>query len=128
MKTFEIVEKLENISKAILANEDNFSQVDDLLDDRDNDVFSTQWMVEFDNVEKLKVSSESLGVDDALLERIFKDVFSKSSSSDLASYVSDDFGLLIDAVIVGYESKWLNALWDSYVAGIIPRGEIETQR
>ncbi|WP_121965461.1 hypothetical protein [Myroides sp. N17-2] len=128
MKKFEIVEKLENISKAILANEDNFSQVDDLLDDRDNDVFSTQWMVEFDNVEKLKVSSESLGVDDALLERIFKDVFSKSSSSELASYVSDDFGLLIDAVSVGYESKWLTALWDSYVVGVIPGGEIDMQR
>lgn len=128
MKTFEIIVKLENISKVILANENNFNQIDDLLDDRDNEVFSTRWMVEFNNVERLKVSSEALGLGDTIRESIFKDVFSKSGSSDLASYVSDDFGLLIDAAIVGYESKWLNALWDSYVAGIIPRREIEIQQ
>lgn len=125
MEVTNVLEKFENISKAILTNDNNFNQIDDLLDDRDNDIFSTQWMVEYNNVEKLKVSSEALGLGDTIRESIFKDVFSKSGSSDLASYVSDDFGLLIDAAIVGYESKWLNALWDSYVVGIIPRGEIE---
>lgn len=45
--------------------------------------------------------------------------------SDLASYVSDDFGLFSDALQINYNNAWLNGLWIKYKEMEIPYGEID---
>jgi hypothetical protein len=59
-----------------------------------------------------------------LVERIRKHVFfavSKASNQhDIASYVSDDFDLIVRARIVGVSSGFLERLWSVYQANGLP--------
>ncbi|AMO20552.1 hypothetical protein [Flavobacterium columnare] len=103
----------------LLKNYSNEDIINELLDERDEDDFSDKWSESFENVEELKVdeSAES----EALRESIFKKVIDKTGSSDLASYISDDFGLLYDALNVNYKNKFIEKIWDSYKNNLIPR-------
>lgn len=74
--------------------------------------------------EEIKQKEENKIRIDSIRERVFKEIFSKSLSPDLAAYISDDFALLMDAVNSDYQSKWLNSLLDHYSKGNIPKGDI----
>lgn len=124
MEKIELIEKLSSISNRILSNNDNFTSIDELLDERDDELFSSPWEKEYKNVEKIKQKEENKIRIDSIRERVFKEIFSKSLSSDLAAYISDDFALLMDAVNSDYQSKWLNSLLDYYSKGNIPKGDI----
>lgn len=123
MEKTELIGKLSSISSQILNNDENFKDIDELLDERDDELFSTPWGNEYDNVEEIK-TEENKTLIDSIREKIFKEIFNKSNSSDLSSYVSDDFALLMDAVNSDYESKWLNSLLFEYTKGNIPKGDI----
>lgn len=124
MEKTKLIEKLSEISTRILDNHDNFTNIDELLDERDNEYFSLPWENEYDNVEEIKAKEQNKPLIDSIREKVFKNVFNKSNSSGLSAYVSDDFALLMDAINCDYESKWLNALLSKYIEGIIPKGDI----
>ena len=102
----------------------------DLLDARDGDEeFEAQWLRVRAEVDSLM---RALSVDDdlrQLAEDVRRDSFlavSKSTSQhELASYVSDDFGLIAGAVMAGYDDPWLNGLWMAYKGQSLPRPPIE---
>ncbi|MCR8937020.1 hypothetical protein O0555_06595 [Brevibacillus laterosporus] len=48
-----------------------------------------------------------------------------TSADDLAAYISDDFGLILDSVVLEYRDEWLNGLWNEYQEKRIPQGELQ---
>lgn len=55
-----------------------------------------------------------------LRESVFKAVFRLTSNADAAGYVSDDFGLIDEAVSKGCFSEWIEWLLKVYRSGKFP--------
>lgn len=101
---------IENNLSQILSNynEDDFDRI---LDERDEDVFSKIWMEIFNIVkEKANESKIDQTINNNLREKVFKLVFSITNHSDLPSYISNDFGLILQSLEVKYNDYWLNSL------------------
>lgn len=125
-------EKLEQLvfsnkvpSQAALQDED----YDDLLDERDEDGFAQPWTKSYNTINKAYIDS---GLTDAYKARIdkireytFKRVYKETESSDLSSYLSDDFDLILKAMLTNSQDSWVNALWQVYTEGQIPKGVLE---
>lgn len=84
---------------------------------------------EFDNAwtESLKALSSKPYLNRAdeidvtnLCESVFKAVFRLTSNADAAGYVSDDFGLIGEAVSKGCLSEWIEWLLKVYRSGKFP--------
>ncbi len=101
---------------------------DDILENRDSDEFSKKWMEVYDQVSMIfKTNSIDPGyaqIIKRLRERTFKAIFEHTQSSDMAAYLSDDIGLLLEAIVCNYNNSWLNGLWKKYSEGEIPQGKI----
>ncbi len=95
-------------------------EIYDILDSRDEDSFSDKWMEIYEDLKNKCPKSESY----KLREKVFSIVIENSTVSDLASYISDDFGLFSDALQINYNNNWLNALWVKYKEMEIPHGDI----
>lgn len=124
----EQIKRIASVIRPILEKNIDFENMDELLDERDHESFSARWLSEFNKVEKIKRQGENVLLIDTLREEIFKSVFNKSNNSDVASYISDDLALLMDAVNSNYESAWLSALLNLYSEGEIPKGKIEEKK
>ncbi len=124
----EQIKRIASVIRPILEKRNDFENMDELLDERDHESFSARWLSEFNKVEKIKRQGENVLLIDTLREEIFKSVFNKSNNSDVASYISDDLALLMDAVNSNYESAWLSALLNLYSEGEIPKGKIEEKK
>ncbi|MBP1905851.1 hypothetical protein J2Z32_002499 [Paenibacillus turicensis] len=102
--------------------------VDDLLDNRDEPQFSDEWMKVYDDISNKKLTSFIDEITnqqiDLLRELVYKKVYRYTSSSDLAGYISDDFGLIGDALHVNYNNDWLSALLKCYIEHTIPLGAL----
>lgn len=44
----------------------------------------------------------------------FLSVSRATTQHDIASYVSDDFDLIVKAAILGFDDPFLSAMWDAY--------------
>lgn len=105
--------------------------IDAYLDLRDADPFQAQWQAAFEAVEAGKAGQKPhirklLDRDNALeRERVFKQVFRASGSSELAAYLSDDVGLLYEAEFLHVENDFLNEMVQAYAAGRLPGLEEE---
>lgn len=119
---------IENNLPHILSNynEDDFDRI---LDERDEVVFSEKWMETFDAIEeKFKERKTDKTISDELREKVFKLVYSITNHSDLASYISDDYGLIIQSIEIKHNDWWLNSLWLEYKNGNLPNGVlVETE-
>lgn len=101
---------------------------EDLLEQRDSDAFSSIWTKTYHAI-KHQIKQVGLTAAEAdrvkkIREAVFKRVYAKTQESDLASYISDDIGLLADALLVHYQDHWLNGLWNAYQANKIPSGDL----
>ncbi len=119
----ELITNLYTVFEKALSDKENFADIDFLLDERDKDIFARQWTAEYSNIEKIK-SRNNEKLIDKYREKIFKIVFKQTDNDDLAAYVSDDFGLLADALNSDYRSRWIEALQFYYINGKIPKGNI----
>jgi hypothetical protein len=119
---------IENNLLHILSNynEDDFDRI---LDQRDEVAFSERWMETFDTIEEeFKESKTDKIISDHIREKVFKLVYSITNHSDLASYISDDYGLIIQSIEIKHNDRWLNALWLEYKNGNLPHGTlVETE-
>lgn len=99
-------------------SQDEYEQI---LDKRDMDIFSNKWMDIYksihEKIEKYQVDNAS---SDILRKNAFKIVLANTGNSDLAAYISDDFGLFLDAVQINFNNEWLNSLWIIYKDNKIP--------
>jgi hypothetical protein len=115
---------IENNLPHILSNynEDDFDRI---LDQRDEVAFSKRWMETFDTIEEeFKESKTDKIISDDIREKVFKLVYSITNHSDLASYISDDYGLIIQSIEIKHNDRWLNSLWLEYKNGNLPHSTL----
>lgn len=124
-KLLEIMERGGLIPKIPLAQD----KITSVLDQRDEPLFAEEWMRVFHAIEAKKRSKQDAESRvTRLRELAFAQSFELWESPDVAAYVSDDFGLIGDALAVGYDDEWLNALFDAYQMARIPRGSLRRRR
>ena len=51
-------------------------------------------------------------------------IIEQNTQSELSDYVSDDFGMIYDSLILNYKDEWLNRLIEMYKNKRIPSGEL----
>ena len=51
-------------------------------------------------------------------------IIEENIDSELSEYVSDDFGLIYDSLVLNYKDEWLNKLITAYKNKKIPAGEL----
>lgn len=100
--------------------------VDTLLDSRDSSAFETDYL----RILNLVPDEEELGLDDealALNNAITRLAFKKTiglGSSELASYVADDFDLLARSLQAKVSDPWLHLFFEQYKLGRFPCGKL----
>ncbi len=96
------------------------------LDSRDEPEFDGAWVRADEVVEKAKKSFAGAEALEAaatkLRQAVFMRCIRKLGSSDLAAYVSDDAGLLFDAMAMELSNKWIAGLLAAYREGKLPAG------
>ena len=103
---------------------------DDVLDTRDRDEdFEAQWLRVHSEVNKLlrveKVESEVQQLAADIRRESFLAASKTTNQHEIASYISDDFGLIAGAVMTDYDDPWLNGLWMAYKGQGLPKPPIE---
>lgn len=120
MRTTELKKVIE-IDLPIILGKLSDENIDNILNERDNNFFSEQWMQAYHEVEKQK---KQQGVPANYGEEIRKNAFNIvlkiTDNDDLAAYISDDLGLILDTEKVNVNNSWINALWQAYKNGEIP--------
>lgn len=91
--------------------------LDEALDTRDEESFTAAWMGAFDLVQSGGGENEAIA---AIREAAFRQAFARWKSGDLAGYVSDDWGLIAQAIVGGVRSTFVAGLLAAYFAGRFP--------
>lgn len=103
-------------------------QIDEILNNRDCEFFSMQWTRVYSELNKVKQKENLTEIyreyDKKLRKSVFSEVYNITLSGDMAAYISDDFGLILDSFIFDYKDNWINSLWVKYICGKIPQGEL----
>ena len=101
--------------------------LNELLDSRDSAPFDTEWCRVDEELKSLKnaqsYSSENEDERDKIREKAFM-VIEQNIESELSEYVSDDFGMIYDSLVLNYKDKWLSKLITAYKNKKIPAGEL----
>ncbi|GFZ31505.1 hypothetical protein CSC2_20310 [Clostridium zeae] len=127
------MDKLQQLKRllltGVLLSEDSFTNndADFILDGREMDVFDSEWIRNYNKIRKnenLK-TPEVKELVDSIREISYKSTYKATQSSDLAGYISDDFGLIAEALLIDYNDNWVNALAYHYVEGKIPHSVLE---
>lgn len=93
--------------------------LDEVLTGRDNKTFDSEWIRVFDEIKELK-NSVKITDNTHIRESAYLIVYENSNSDDLAAYVSDDFGLIFDSIILNYRDEWFDKLIRCYEELNIP--------
>ena len=99
------------------------AELDSFLDLRDLPAFSSYWMELFNQVAAKKGASKTADTEPRvaqLRELCYRQAYSRWRSPDLAGYVSDDFGLIGDALALGIRPPAIERLLASYLSGVFP--------
>jgi hypothetical protein len=109
------------IERLVIPYEQDFEAV---LDERDSEEFADKWMAAFRSVEAHKEASPKTPAFSDLITKIreaaYLHAFTRWKSPDLAAYISDDFGLIADALATETNDPWIMRLLQSYQDGAIP--------
>lgn len=101
--------------------------LNELLDSRDNDPFDTEWCRVDAEIKALRndrnYTPEIKAEQSKIMEKAFM-IVERNIQSELSEYVSDDFGLIYDSLVLNYKDEWLDKLIKSYKNKIIPSGEL----
>ncbi|KTC61679.1 hypothetical protein [Pseudomonas savastanoi] len=120
------IENLEDFSATVKKADffDFLLAVDDwdsLLDRRDEDEFDASWVK---HNEQMASASYGAQTDESeitkLREYAFKTALRITKNSEAAGYISDDIGLLAEAMSKKLMTTWLNGLLNSYLSGSFP--------
>ena len=120
-----IIDELMECVRGIDADALDEDTVCGILDSREEDPFDSEWCRADEAVEKLKTPGNYTAVHQAEHERVCKEAFFliADGESELCDYVSDDFGLLYDAMVLGYTDDFLDRMTAAYREGRIPCGD-----
>ncbi|NBF06810.1 hypothetical protein GV819_31540 [Pseudomonas sp. Fl5BN2] len=88
------------------------------LDSRDGIEFASAWSASYEQVlSSCPPEDESIR---QVREAAFKKVYQITGNPDLAGYVSDDFGLIVQAFKHQVDSGFIHRLWQAYAQGTFP--------
>ncbi|MBB5638089.1 hypothetical protein HDE68_004015 [Pedobacter cryoconitis] len=100
------------------------ADIDLILSNRDLYVFSNSWARAYKEIKKKPVNNQEQKQIDEIRKDIFMRVFSKTNSSDLSAYISDDFELICFHLLGNYRNKWVTTLCAAYFTSQIPQGKL----
>ncbi|NIF04237.1 hypothetical protein F3J23_02185 [Chryseobacterium sp. Tr-659] len=104
-------------------------KIDEILDNRDSPEFSDLWMKAYHAVEETMTEEELEDNISDMRKEIFISTFRITGSSELAAYISDDFGLISSYYIHLIENNWVTNLLFTYLNHQIPQEKLmETDR
>lgn len=99
-------------------------EIEQLLEQRDRDAFSSRWMTAYRQLEAEKVARpldhDAAAMIDKLRELAYLQSFQRWQSPDLAAYVSDDFGVIGEMLSVNGDDAWVTTLLQAYQDGRVP--------
>lgn len=98
---------------------------DAILDARDGDAeFVAKWTRHFNEIEArwptANVSKEGESLLTDIRRESFLTVSRATGQHEVASYVSDDFDIIVRGSLLGLDDNFLNSLWDAYSQNEIP--------
>lgn len=110
-------------------NYDTFDEdyLNKLLDSRDSVPFDTEWCRVDEEIETLKNTQSYTVKNEEEQEKIREKAFmiiEKNIEGELSEYVSDDFGLIYDSLVLNYKDEWLNKVIAAYKNKKIPAGKL----
>lgn len=125
--------KLEKLKDLILTgdllseNTFDINDIDLILESRDRDAFDSEWIRNYNIIRRNKNLDipEIKKIIEFIREVSYKATYEATHSSDLASYISDDFGLIAEALIIDYNDYWVNALANQYVEERVPYNSLK---
>lgn len=101
--------------------------LNELLDSRDSPPFDREWCRVDEEIKALKdtqsYTDENEEEQSKIREKAFM-IIEENTKSELSDYVSDDFGLIYDSLVLNYKDQWLNKLIAAYKNKKIPAGEL----
>lgn len=101
--------------------------LNELLDSRDSAPFDTEWCRVDEEIKALKntqsYTDENEEEQGKIREKAFM-IIEENTESELSNYVSDDFGLIYDSLVLNYKDEWLNKLIAAYKNKKIPTGDL----
>lgn len=121
---FEVLARIKEgilLPPAVIAALDH----DAILDERDGDAeFEAQWMRCYKQIEDqwrcADIKQELNILKDDVRRESFLSVSRATAQHEIASYVSDDFDLIIRGAMLGVNENFLNRLWNAYNRNEIP--------
>jgi hypothetical protein len=98
---------------------------DSILDERNGEAnFEAQWMRCYNQIEdrwrSAEVKQDLAALIDDVRRESFLSVSRATAQHEIASYVSDDFDLIVRGAVLGINDDFLNRLWDAYNRNEIP--------
>ena len=111
----------------VLLSKDTFNieDIDLILDERDIDIFDSEWIRNYNAIKGIINTPKIKKLIESIREISFKITYDLTHSSELAGYISDDFGLIAEALFLNYNDDWLNVLAKEYVENRIPHNTLK---
>ena len=126
-KNMDLMNELLKSLNSIDCNIFDEDYLNELLDSRDSDPFDTEWCRVNEEIETLKNTQSYTDKNEEEQGKIREKAFMKIEENiggELSEYVSDDFGLIYDSLVLNYDDEWLNKLITAYRNKKIPAGEL----
>ena len=102
-------------------------EIDKILDLRNNDDFSENWMRIYNELQTYKLEEERKNEITEIIKEIFLLVYEITNDGELAGEISDDFELICIAYNFGFEDVWLSSMVNIYANKKIPYGILKNK-
>lgn len=117
---------MDELEKSLLSINYYGLNTDDILIRRSHTSFEGEWFRVYNDIEKMKLNGtytkENKAYHNKVRENIFGKIYRRCGDGELAEYISSDFGLIVDSMILGYKDSWLDKLINCYRKAVIPTG------
>lgn len=122
----DLINELINCLSSIDYSRFDEDRINELLDSRDSAPFDGEWCRVEREIDTLKnernYTKETEKEQGKIRERAFLTV-ERNAGGELSEYVSDDFGLIYDSLVLDYRDDWLDKLIEEYKNKRIPAGK-----
>lgn len=99
--------------------------LDEAVELREAEEFDGNWVRVYNITQNAEHNADyPQSENDKLREQAYLKAYSLCEDDDIAAFVSDDFGLMFDAEVLGIDDPWLEKLIDSYRRYVFPCGRL----
>jgi len=145
IKAVEILKELVEGNKLLSAKDLEIDNVEELLNKMDDDNFCNKFSDVCEAIKKLRndppgqfryrIPIKERKLIKSIEEEIYFRVYNSCEDDslliyydDLSAYISDDFGIIAEALYWGYNDEWLNSMFNEYIEHRIPGGELKEMK